>query len=290
MPRSWLLVCLLAGAVGSRPAVDPAILRLQVQLDRRHFSPGEIDGKEGSNTARARSAFERQHGAAEPEPVEPLLSYVLTPADVEGPFEPPPQDMMEKARLPRLGYGSPLEAMAEKFHCSPQLLEDLNPGAAWDRAGETVRVPNVASSPGEPAERVVVESAGPAVWALGLGGRVLARYPASVGSEHDPLPLGSYKVTGVSRNPKFLYNPDLFWDADESHAKATLAPGPNNPVGVVWIGLSLEHYGIHGTPEPAAIGKTQSHGCIRLTNWDAADLADRVRPGTPVELVQAAPW
>jgi lipoprotein-anchoring transpeptidase ErfK/SrfK len=293
MPRTWLLVCLLASAAAPRPAVDSAVLQLQVQLDRARFSPGELDGRDGSNTARARAAYEKQHSDAAPAAVEPILSYVLSPADVEGPFVPLPADMMDKARLPRLGYGSPLEAIAERFHCSPELLERLNPGAAWDRAGETVSVPNVASAEAdasEPVERVVVEADGLAVWALGASDRVVARYPASIGSEHDPLPFGSYQVTAVLRNPKFFYNPDLFWDADPSHSKATLPPGPNNPVGVVWIGLSLEHYGIHGTPEPSAVGKTQSHGCIRLTNWDAADLADRVRPGIPVDLVQAATW
>jgi lipoprotein-anchoring transpeptidase ErfK/SrfK len=294
MRRSWFLVCLLAGAAAPRQTVDSNVLRLQAQLDRARFSPGEIDGREGSNTARARAAYERQHPDDEPAAVEPILSYVLGPADVEGPFEALPADMMDKARLPRLGYGSPLEAIAEKFHCSPDLLERLNPGAAWDRAGVTVSVPNVASAdaavPAEPAARVVVETDGLAVWALDVDGRPLARYPASIGSEHDPLPLGSYKVTAVLRNPKFFYNPDLFWDADPTHAKATLAPGPNNPVGVVWIGLSLEHYGIHGTPEPSAVGKTQSHGCIRLTNWDATDLADRVHPGIPVDLVQTPTW
>ncbi len=139
------------------------------------------------------------------------------------------------------------------------------------------------------AETVVVDEEGLAVWTLDRDGKALARYPASLGSEHDPLPLGQFEVKGISRNPTFSYNPDLFWDADPSHAKAKLPPGPNSPVGVVWIDLSLEHHGIHGTPEPAAVGKTQSHGCIRLTNWDAAELAGLVRVGTPVEL-RATRW
>jgi lipoprotein-anchoring transpeptidase ErfK/SrfK len=106
--------------------------------------------------------------------------------------------------------------------------------------------------------------------------------PVTTGSQRDPLPLGEWKVNGVQLDPPFRYNPELFWDADPSHAKATVPPGPNNPVGMVWIDLSKEHYGIHGTPEPSAIGRTESHGCVRLTNWDALRLAELVKPGTKV--------
>jgi len=113
-------------------------------------------------------------------------------------------------------------------------------------------------------------------------GKVLFYAPVTTGSEHDPLPIGEWKVTSIQFNPKFHYNPDLFWDADPSHTKATIQPGPNNPVGLVWINLSKEHYGLHGTPEPATIGRTQSHGCVRLTNWDALKLAGLVQPGTRV--------
>src|SRR6185436_15437420 len=111
---------------------------------------------------------------------------------------------------------------------------------------------------------------------LDSSGKTFAHFPASTGSKHDPLPLGSWKIQGVARNPVFHYNPQLFWDANPKHGKAKIPPGPNNPVGVVWIDLSKPHYGIHGTPEPSKVGKTESHGCIRLTNWDVAELATAV--------------
>jgi lipoprotein-anchoring transpeptidase ErfK/SrfK len=113
-------------------------------------------------------------------------------------------------------------------------------------------------------------------------GHVLFYAPVTTGSEHDPLPIGEWKVNGIQHDPPFHYNPDLFWDAEPKHAKATIPPGPNNPVGLVWIDISRPHYGLHGTPEPSAIGRTASHGCVRLTNWDALKLASLVRPGTHV--------
>jgi lipoprotein-anchoring transpeptidase ErfK/SrfK len=215
----------------------------------------------------------------------PVARYTIRPEDVAGPFENVPEDMMEKAALPALGYSSPLELLSEKFHASPKLLTKLNPGKSFDKAGEEILVPNVhAANPAEKAAKVIVDQTSSTVSALDSEGKRIAQYPATMGSEHDPLPIGNWKVMGVSKNPPFHYNPDLFWDADANDEKATIKPGPNNPVGVVWIDLSKPHYGIHGTPEPSTIGKTQSHGCIRLTNWDAAELAAMVTPGTPVIL------
>jgi lipoprotein-anchoring transpeptidase ErfK/SrfK len=164
----------------------------------------------------------------------------------------------------------------------------LNDGKAFDWSGEKIVVPNVVTTTEDTrkAAAIVVRASDMTVSALDSTGNVIAQFPATAGSEHDPLPIGQWKIEGVARNPAFHYNPKLFWDADASHSKATIAAGPNNPVGVVWIELSKPHYGIHGTPEPGRIGHSQSHGCIRLTNWDALRLAALVSPGIPAELRQ----
>lgn len=276
----------------SGPPPDDKTLRLQVLLDRAHFSPGEIDGRDGGNTRLALAGYRRHRGAAdagvglETDTATPhLVDYTITAQDLAGPFTPEiPEDMMAKAKLPALGYTSPLEMLGERFHSSPALLQKLNPQATFARAGERIRVPNVHSEPPGKAASLVVDATGSSVTVKDGQDKVLAVYPATTGSEHDPLPVGRWKVNGVSRNPHFNYNPDLFWDAEEGHGKTRIPPGPNNPVGVVWIDLSKPHYGIHGTPEPSTIGKTQSHGCIRLTNWDAEELAGMVAAGTPALL------
>lgn len=192
--------------------------------------------------------------------------------------------MMEKSKLEHLGYASLEEMLGERFHASPDLLHKLNPGKDF-AAGTTIAVPNVhGTAPLQKAARVVVDASDASVALEDDAGKVYARYPATSGSSHDPLPVGKWKIQGVARDPEFHYNPALFWDADTSHSKATVAAGPNNPVGVVWMDLSKPHYGIHGTPEPATIGKTQSHGCIRLTNWDAQAVAGAIAAGTPALL------
>jgi lipoprotein-anchoring transpeptidase ErfK/SrfK len=274
-----------------------ATLRAQILLARAHFSCGEIDGRYGSSLQGAISDFQASRGLpatgvldaaawkilnADAGPA--LVRVPIAPEDVAGPFTPIPEDMMEKAKLPALGYSSPLEGIAEKYHASPALLQKLNPRARFETAGEEILAPNVLVAPPEKAASVVVSKSRRSVAALDANGRILARYPATSGSEHDPLPLGKWKILGVAKNPTFHYNPELFWDAKETQEKERIAPGPNNPVGVAWIDLSKEHYGIHGTPEPSTIGKTQSHGCIRLTNWDVQELSKIVVPGTPALL------
>jgi lipoprotein-anchoring transpeptidase ErfK/SrfK len=215
-----------------------------------------------------------------------LVTYEITPQDVAGPFYTIPKDLLEQAKLPALGYSSAQEELGERFHCSPKLLEALNPGKRLDQAGEPIEVPNAAVSPPGPAASVVVSESGSSVEALDANGHVFAWYAATIGREHDPLPIGDWKITGVEHNPVFHYNPDLFWDANPQDQKAEIKPGPNNPVGVVWIGLTKEHYGIHGTPEPQNIGHSESHGCIRLTNWDAMELAGMVKPRTPAIFIE----
>ncbi|HEY5852356.1 MAG TPA: L,D-transpeptidase [Lysobacter sp.] len=276
-----------------------ARLRVQILLDRLQFGPGEIDGRWGSNTERAIAAFQRSRNLeasgsidaatwqalnADTAPV--LVEYRLTAQDIAGPYNALPDDMMAKAALPQLGFTSLGEALGERFHASPALLQALNSGADFSREGTTLWVPNAQAAVPTKAASVVVDQSDASVILRDEQGRVYARYPASIGSEHDPLPIGRWSIKGVARDPHFQYNPKLFWDAEPGHSKAKLAPGPNNPVGVVWVDLSKDHYGIHGTPEPGKVGKTESHGCIRLTNWNAVALAGAVAPGTPAVLQQ----
>jgi lipoprotein-anchoring transpeptidase ErfK/SrfK len=280
------------GATGS------AVARAQILLDRAHFSCGQIDGNFGANLQRTVTAYQQDRNLAQTGKVDAatwsllngdtapaLTSYVITEDDEKGPFVALPNDIMEQAKLPYPGYASPLDELGERFHTSPQLLQALNRGADFTAAGQQITVPNVVTMPPSgSAARVDVSAGESSVRVYDGDGKLMAFYMATIGSSHDPLPLGDWKVTTVVRNPTFHYDATLFWDAPNKDDRATVKPGPRNPVGLAKVGISKPNYGIHGTPDASKIGHTFSHGCIRLPNWDALELSSLVKRGMPVIL------
>ncbi|MCA1439960.1 murein L,D-transpeptidase [Ensifer sp. IC4062] len=280
------------------PRPEPAIVHLQVLLDRAGSSPGVIDGYYGENVSKAIAGFEAmQHlpvdGKLDPEVIgrlpagKPAIEpYVVTEEDAKDLVESIPEDYAKQAKMKHLGYTSVAEKLSERFHMDIDLLKALNPGSAF-AVGDTVSVaiPGAAQEGKGRVKRIEARRRAGQVAAFAEDGSLIVVYPATIGSEETPSPSGTHKVKGVARKPVYVYDPKVNFKQGDNNERLELPSGPNGPVGSVWIDLTEPTYGIHGTPEPSLIDKVGSHGCVRMANWDAEELAGMVKPGVVVEFI-----
>ncbi|WP_336169596.1 L,D-transpeptidase family protein [Acinetobacter sp. 161(2023)] len=278
----------------------PVYARAHVMLNNAHASPGAIDGMSGKNTLKAISSFQQMNGlsptgdltketwdalvAKQTKPA--FIEYTITDADLKGPYaESIPSDYALQAKMKGLYYTRVTEMLGEKFHIDEGFLKKLNPTATFKKVGEKIIVPNVRNDLPEDIHLIIAHKGAKQLYLFNSRNQMIASFPATIGSTDTPSPAGTYKVVGVARNPWYSYSPSNFVQG-KNLKPLSLPPGPNAPVGNIWIGLSKKSFGIHGTPNPSLISKTASHGCIRLTNWDANDLGNKVRSGVTVKFLE----
>lgn len=311
-PKTWTLESLNDADWKNGDATEgraPVFAKLQVLLNRHHASPGPIDGAIGSkttlkdgknNTVKAISAFQtinnlpvtgvlddatwQSLNSNNSEPV--FVEYTITEDDLKGPYAPTPPDYADQAKMKGLYYNRVTEMLAEKFHMDEGFLKQLNPQATFKKSGETIIVTNARNDLPEDIHLIIAHKAAKQLYLFNSQNKMIASFPATIGSSDTPSPSGTYTVKNIAPNPWYGYDPKNFIQGNNKNKKLQLPPGPNNPVGNMWIGLSKPSFGIHGTPNPSTISKTASHGCIRLTNWDANDLSKRIKTGITVKFLE----
>jgi lipoprotein-anchoring transpeptidase ErfK/SrfK len=280
-----------------RPVLDP--LEAQIALARRAISPGSIDAAIGSQTRAALAAFQRSQQLAESGKLDtntrslltldaPILTtYTVTTNDLAS-LQPLGKTWTEKSQQSSLAYETELELVGEQAHSHPSLIKKLNPHVDWNNitAGTILNIPDVEyPEPVDKAAFVVIHLSQRYLEAFDGQSNLMAHFPCSIAAKVDKRPVGELHVIVIAPNPNYTVNPELFPESDELRAighKLILPPGPNNPVGVAWVGLDRPGYGMHGTPSPEQVGRTESHGCFRLANWDAVYLMKMSWVGMPV--------
>ena len=277
-------------------------LELQMALARSGFSPGSIDGSIGTQTRQALSAYQIAHQLhpsgefdlatqAALRIAAPLYARVTLSAADFARIDPAPASWKERGTRERMAYHSILEMLAETCMSHPDLIQQLNPALDFNQlqAGQEVLVPHMPPLQiYQPVSHLQISLSARTLQAISPQGRIVFHCPVSIARRVDKRPSGALRVKVRVKNPNYTFNPAILSSTAANEGitqKFIIQPGPNNPVGSTWIGLNLPSYGIHGTPEPSKIGKTNSHGCVRLTNWDARELAKMVRPGIFVQFI-----